>query len=105
MFSSKGKQVSSAARLSWTPGDISQSAWQVTGDSLMDLHGAVVRDPSRRQPMYIISFAQYNLEATEQRRKARERRGHTAQPSTGQASGNKWRSSYVQVVKGKSKTS
>ena len=105
MFYSKGKQVNSAARLSGTPGDISLSAWQVTGDELMELNGAVVRDQSRRQPMYIISFSQYSLEALEQRKKAKERRVTSVQPATDQSSGNKWKSSYVQVVKGKSKPS
>ena len=58
----KGKTVSLAARLSWTLGDISLSAWQVTGEELMALNGAVVRDASRRQPMYIIRFTQYTKE-------------------------------------------
>ena len=50
MFTAKGKEVGSAARLSWTSGDISLSAWQVTGGDLMDLNGVVVRDPCVSSP-------------------------------------------------------
>ena len=56
MFETKGKTVTSAAMLSWTPGDISLSARHITGEEVMVLNGAVVRDVSGRQPMYTISF-------------------------------------------------
>ena len=56
MFRNKEKSVLSASRLSWTPGDINLSAWQIFGQDMMSLNGAVVRDPARRQPMYIISL-------------------------------------------------
>ena len=74
MFSAKGNTAASAARLSWTPGGISLSAWQVTGENLVPLNGAVVRDSAREQPMFIISFAQFTKELHEQRQKAKERR-------------------------------
>ena len=103
MFKNKEKSVLSASRLSWTAGDISLSAWQISGQDMMSLNGAVVRDPARRQPMYIISLQQYNQERVDQRRKAKDRRSGDTTPSTTSASSNKWKSSYVQVVRAKSK--
>ena len=78
------------------PGDISVSAWQVTGEDLMSLNGADVRDPSRRQPMCIISFCQYNSELQEeQQKKMKERRVAQSAQASSASSGNPWKSSYV----------
>ena len=53
--------------------------------------------------MYIISLQQYNQERVDQRRKAKDRRSGDTTPSATSASSNKWKSSYVQVVRAKPK--
>ena len=53
--------------------------------------------------MYIISLQQYNHERVDQRRKVKDRRSGDTTPSATSTSGNKWKSSYVQVVRAKSK--
>ena len=64
-----------------------------------------MRDQSCTQPIDMISFSPYSVEASQQRQKARERRPTSVQPATGHSSGKRWKSSYVQPVKGKSKSS
>ena len=56
MLSAKGRIVHSACQLSWTPGDISLFAWKLTGPDLKDLNGALLRDPKRKSPMFIVSL-------------------------------------------------
>ena len=97
MPAARGRFVHSACRLSWTPGDISLSAWKLTGPELKDLDGALLRDPKRKTPMFIMSLHQYNAERTEQRTKLRDKRSRDS-PQTG--GGNRWKSTYVSAVRG-----
>ena len=97
MLSAKGRAVHSACRLSWTPGDISLSAWKLTGPDLKDLNGALLRDPKRKSPMFIMSLQQYNTERTDQCTKLRDKRSGDSPQMGG---GNRWKSTYVNAVKG-----
>ena len=55
-FKSKSKQITSAARLNWTLGDISLTAWKLVGPNLKELSGSIIRDPQRKRPMYMITM-------------------------------------------------
>ena len=51
--------------------------------------------------MYVVSLSLYNLERADERKKAKERRAMDSTPSTWSGFGNKWKSSYVQVLRSK----
>ena len=93
----KGRRVHSACRLSWTPRDISLSAWKLTGPDLKDLNGALVRDPKRKSPIFIMSLQQYHTVRTGQHTKWCGKRNLNS-PQLG--TGKRWKSTYVNVVKG-----
>ena len=97
MLSANGRTVHSACRLAWTPGDISLSAWKLRGPDLKDLNWALLRDPKRKSPMFIMSLQQYNTERTDQRTKLRDKRSRDS-PQMGGS--NSWKSTYVNAVKG-----
>ena len=98
-FRAKDKPLTPVYRLNWTPGDIALAAWKLVGAKLKELHGAIVRDPKRRQPMYIVTMDHYVQERTTQHQKSQTRSKPKPVPK-GQGQSKKWQVSYVQAVKG-----
>ena len=72
-FRAKDKPPTAVYRLNGTPGDIALAAWKLVGAKLKELHGAIVRDPNRTQPMYIVTMDHYVQERTTQHQKSQTR--------------------------------
>ena len=57
-----GVSVESITGVSWTPGDMALSAWQMKGSGLLGLVGTVFRDEDTDACMYLLGSKQYNAE-------------------------------------------
>ena len=55
IFQRKSKLVTSAMLLNWIPSDVSMLAWEMIGQDLTSLNGAMIRGRGTARPVYMIT--------------------------------------------------
>ena len=71
------------------------AAWKLNGQGWNALNGAIIRDPGRAKPMYIISHEQYVSERTAHFDKSKPK---SKGPNVERSDGNQWNVSCVPMV-------